>query len=83
MTIINITYHVTTGYRQLMRDPAVMAAMRDILNRVQEKAGEGFDSELEAQSGNRRVPRGAVYTATNAARRRQATSHVLEQALDI
>lgn len=81
--IVNITYHVTTGYRELMRDPAVMVAMQGILDRVQEKAGEGFESELEPESGSRRVPRGAVYTATHAARRRQATSHVLEQALDI
>jgi hypothetical protein len=66
-----------------MRDPSVMSAMRDILDRVQENAGEGFESELEAESGQRRVPRGAVYTATHSARRRQAKDHVLEQALDI
>jgi hypothetical protein len=83
VTIVNIKYHVTTGYRDLMRDPSVMVAMRDILDRVQAKAGEGFESELEPESGRRRVPRGAVFTATHDARRRQATSHVLEQALDI
>jgi hypothetical protein len=83
VTIVNIKYHVTTGYRELMRDPSVMAAMREILDRVQEKAGEGFESELEPESGKRRVPRGAVFTATYEARRRQARDHVLEQALDI
>lgn len=83
MTIVNITYHVTTGYRDLMRDPSVAAAMQDILNRVVEKAGEGFESELETRSGRRNVPRGSVRTATYAARRRQASSHVLEQSLDI
>lgn len=81
--IVNITYHVTTGYRELMRDPAVATAMQEILNRVQEKAGAGFEADLEERSGRRDVPRGSVRTATFEARRRQARDHVLEQSLDI
>lgn len=83
MTIVNIDYHVRTGYRDLMRDPSVVAAMQDILDRVQENAGPGFEAELEERSGQRQVPRGSVRTATFEARRRQAREHVLEQSLDI
>lgn len=81
--IEHIDFHVRTGYRDLMRDPAVAAAMKDILDRVAEKAGDGFEVDLEERSGRRKVPRGSVRTATYEARRRQARDHVLEQSLDI
>jgi len=83
MTIVNIDFHVTTGYRDLMRDPSVAAAMQDILRQVKDNAGEGFESDFEERSGRRQVPRGAVYTDTFAARRRQASDHVIERSLDI
>lgn len=83
MIIGNITFHVRTGYRELMRDPAVATEMRKILAKVKENAGAGFESDFEERSGRREVPRGAVYTDTYEARRRQARDHVLERSLDI
>ena len=83
MIVGNITFHVRTGYRELMRDPAVATAMREVLAKVQENAGAGFASDFEERSGHRKVPRGAVYTDTYEARRRQARDHILERSLDI
>lgn len=83
MTIIRYDFHVRTGYRELMRDPAVMAAMQDVLDKVRERAGDGFETDMEPRSGNRQVPRGSVRTATTAARLRQARNHVLERSLDV
>lgn len=83
MIVGNITFHVRTGYRELMREPGVAAAMKEILAKVQENAGPGFATDFEERSGQRKVPRGAVYTDTYEARRRQASDHVLERSLDI
>lgn len=83
MSIVFIQFHVRSGYRDLMRDPSVATAMKEVLAKVKENAGEGFESDFEERSGSRDVPRGAVYTDTYAARRRQARDHVLEQSLDI
>jgi hypothetical protein len=83
VSVVLIQFHVRTGYRDLMRDPSVADAMREVLAKVKANAGEGFESDFEERSGRREVPRGAVYTDTYAARRRQARDHVLEQSLDI
>jgi uncharacterized membrane-anchored protein len=83
VTIVNIDFHVNTGYRKLQRDASVAAGMLEVLEQVKANAGEGFEVDLDESSGRRNVPRGSVRTATTAARVRQAREHVLERALDI
>lgn len=82
MTLIRWEWHVTTGYRELMRDPAVLAEMERRGERVAEAAGDGFEVDSQARAGNRQVPRVSVRTATIEARLAEARDHVLERAID-
>lgn len=78
-------WHVTTGYREYMRQPEVRRMLREAAERIADAAGgpeAGFEVDLEAQSGRRKVPRTSVRTATYEAKRLEATERRLTKALD-
>lgn len=82
MIVFGFKWNVRTGYRDLMRDPAVAALIRERADRIAEAAGEGFEADVQPRSGRRQVPRGSVRTATARAREVEARTHALERSID-
>lgn len=75
-------WNVTSGYRELMRQPGVAIEIGARVARIAETAGDGFRAEVQERSGRRQVPRGSVRTATAKAREAEARTHALERAID-
>jgi len=75
-------WNVRTGYREHMRQPAVLAALQAAGGRIAAAAGEGVEVVSESSSGKRATPRVAVITETTEAILNEAQNRSLTQALD-
>jgi len=80
--IVKYVWHVTTGYRELQRDPSVVELLTASVQRTARAAGPGFEADVTLEAGRRRTPRASVRTATFEARLAEARDHVLERAID-
>lgn len=80
-----IKFHVTTGYREYMRESGIEQIMEDAGHRIADAAGgekAGFVVEVQPRAGRRQVPRVSVRTATPEAMEAEAKDRVLTRALD-
>lgn len=78
-------WDVTGGYRRLMREPGVLAAMEELAAKIQADAGgeeAGFVVEVTERSGRRGTPRVAVIAATYEAREAEARDRRLTRAVE-
>lgn len=82
MAYFGFQWNVRTGYREQMRDPGVVAELKDRAERIAKAAGPGFVVDVDTESGRRRTPRASVRTDTFEARLAEARDHVLERAID-
>lgn len=80
--ITNWKWHVKTGYRQFMRQGAVLALLENAGNDIAAAAGEGVSVESQPHSGARNTPRVGVYTDTAEAMADEARNRTLTRALD-
>lgn len=80
--IIAWKWHVKTGYREFMRQQAVLAALEERGRAIAAAAGDGVAVESQERSGGRGTPRVAVYTDTVEAMHSEATDRTLTRALD-
>jgi hypothetical protein len=75
-------WHVKTGYREFMRQAAVLAALESSGEAIASAAGEGVEVESQSRSGSRNTPRVAVFTETAEAKVNEAKHRSLTRALD-
>jgi hypothetical protein len=80
--ITNWKWHVRTGYREHMRQAAVLAALERAGHDIAARAGEGVAVESQSRSGGRGTPRVGVYTETAEAKADEAKHRTLTRALD-
>lgn len=74
--------YVRTGYREFMRQGAVLSLLVDAGNDIAAAAGEGVSVDAQDRSGARNTPRVAVFTDTTEAMVNEATDRTLTRALD-
>lgn len=75
-------WNVRTGYREFMRQSAVLSSLKSAGEAIASAAGEGVEVESQARSGSRGTPRVAVVTVTTEAKVNEATDRTLTRALD-
>lgn len=80
--IVKWKWNVRTGYREHMRQAAVLAALEAAGGRIAAAAGDGVVVTSEAQSGKRSTPRVAVVAQSSEAMLNEATNRSLTRALD-
>ena len=80
--ITNWKWHVRTGYREFMRQAAVLAALEAKGRAIAAAAGEGVSVESQSRSGSRSTPRVGVFTDTAEAMSDEARHRSLTRALD-
>jgi hypothetical protein len=75
-------WRTLTGYRQFMRTPEVVALISEQSQKIADAAGEGFEADVESQSGRRGTPRGSVRTVNEVGRKAEAENRALTRAVD-
>jgi len=66
------------GVRTMLQSPEARRACETIAQQIAARAGEGF--EVDSSIGRTRA-RATVFTATSAARKKQAKEHTLQKSL--